>query len=821
MMLRNCLAAALRHLHRGKLYAAIAVFGLSAGLCATLLAALYIRGEYSLEHFVPGYEDAYQLATETPVPGRPDSHSLQTPQMLAALIRQHFPETVSVSRVASERVTLRRGDPGVVENAFESPLTSVDRDFFTTLPLAVVAGDPVAALARPDTVVMTNAVARRIFGDENPLGRVLQAVRGEDVFALTVGAVIADIPPYGSRLFEDRSVFVSSDSAWTRLGRFSHPPADASAEFLRGNVYTYMRLKPGASPHQVRQGLSGLQSQIPAFASGERLDMVRIDRVQTDPRYNPAITINILGVSSLALVILFISSVNFVNLLTARAGDRLLEIGIRKLAGASRAMLAVQFFGEAFLHVAAAVVVAVAMTELLLGHFTVFLASNAGFEYWKDPALLGWMLLGTLLFGLLAGLWPAVVLSGMSPLGAMHGTRLARGSGGFSRQLLVSIQFALLVVLILKAGVTYLQRQFSMRQALRFDTEQVLVLDTSCSPGRMAELRKLAGVLEAGCSGGQLLGGAGLSGGIEARAPDGRRIPMGSVSIDDRMLAIYGVKPIAGRVLTADDFGSGSPERHSTRYLINESAMRALGFDSPTAALGPYPLVKDTPALSGGRSAENGLDEIIGVLPDFSMQNVGRRIAPTVYYADPMQFSTISLKLKKSDVPATLTDINRVWKSTLGRDGDPPVGALNQIFYNDRVERMYYPLQVEERIFGVMALVAVSLALLGLLGLAASAADRRTKEIGIRKALGAGTGDVLKLLLWQFSKPVLWGNLAAWPLAGWALQRWLNGSAYHIDLPLWLFPATALVTLGVALGSVSFHALRVAGARPVLALRCE
>jgi putative ABC transport system permease protein len=287
------------------------------------------------------------------------------------------------------------------------------------------------------------------------------------------------------------------------------------------------------------------------------------------------------------------------------------------------------------------------------------------------------------------------------------------------------------------------------------------------------------------------------------------------------MLDVYGVKPLAGRGLNAEDFGAGDSGRHSTRVLINESAMRALGFDSPAAALGPYPLMPDTPALRNQRPAGNGLDEIIGVLPDFSMGSMRPRIGPTVFYADPMQFSTISVKLKGTDIPETLAAIDRVWKSTRDRNGDAPIGKLSRMFYDERLDRIYLPMMVEAQIFGFISLIGISLALLGMLGIAASAADRRTREIGIRKALGATTGDVLRLLLAQFSRPVVWGNLVAWPIAGWEMQRWLSGFADHIDLPLWLFPATALAILLVALATVSAHAIRVAQAKPVTALRHE
>lgn len=811
-MFRNAFSAALRGLLRGKLYAAISVVGLAVGLCIALLVALFIRSEYSNEHFVAGYQDLYLATTATTIQGRGVRYSIQTPQGLSGLLKQRFPQVTSVSRMSQEMVVLRRGDLELGGNEGESPLVAVDPDFFATAPIPVLAGDPVAALAQPDTIVMARGSARRFFGEDAPLGKTLEAEKAGRIVTLTVGAVLDEIR--GSRLFSDQSIFVSGASAWTSLAQYAHPPPGAPASFLRGYVTTLLRLQPGAAPDPVHDALPRLSSGLPDWSPTEQLNMIRVDRLRTDPKYNPAIASSNIGLTALAVLILAIAGMNFVNLVTARSGTRALEIGVRKLAGAGRATLALQFLGETFLYVATALVISLAMTEWLLPHANALLFSDVQFLYWKDPLLLGSLLAGAALFALLTGFWPAMVLSRMRPLAAIHGTRVARGGRGLLRNLLVTLQFTVLILLILRVETMYLQRHSATERARQFDMDRVVLLETGCSPGRLEELRRIAGVIDAACSGSQLLGGNGAANGIDARTRDGQGVPMAGVWIDDRLLDIYDIKPIAGRGLAAGDFDAGSG-RHSRGFLINESAMRALGFDSPAAALGPYPI-----ALKG-RAADAGLEEIIGVLPDFSMGSLNFRIDPTVFFADPMQFSMISVKLGGTDIPGTLAEIDRVWKNTRGRLGDAPVGELKRLFFADRLDYIYLPMMVEARIFAFFSLVGVSLALFGLLGIAASAVDQRSREIGIRKALGAGTGDVLRLLMLQFSRPVIWGNLLAWPIAGWQMQRFLERFDLPIDSPLWLLPATALATLLVAMGTVGVHALRVARTRPVVALHHE
>jgi putative ABC transport system permease protein len=270
--------------------------------------------------------------------------------------------------------------------------------------------------------------------------------------------------------------------------------------------------------------------------------------------------------------------------------------------------------------------------------------------------------------------------------------------------------------------------------------------------------------------------------------------------VEPSLFDLYGIKPITGRT-----FGSAG----GTYYLLNETAARQLGFARPSDAIG-YEM-----PTHGGMTLHSA--PVIGVVPDFSLDSVEHRIEAQGFLVsdqDPY-FNLISVKLSGREIPETLSAIDRLWIATGSKD------PINRVFLNERIQIMYLAMLREAQLFGVFAAVAVVLACLGLLGLAASVAERRTREIGVRKALGADTGNIIQLLLRQFAKPVLWANLIAWPVTAWAMHRWLEQFAYHVDLALWLFPAAAALALLIALLTVSTHSILVARAKPVTALRYE
>jgi putative ABC transport system permease protein len=349
--------------------------------------------------------------------------------------------------------------------------------------------------------------------------------------------------------------------------------------------------------------------------------------------------------------------------------------------------------------------------------------------------------------------------------------------------------------------VVYQQRHFATEDALRVDTDQMLLVRSSCNPAFVNQVQALPEVRGLGCSTAGLLGDSQF---MTASDRTGIAQLVFVAPVAPSLFALYGVKPLAGKL-------SGTAD--GIYYVINETAARRLGFAHAADALG-----FSLPAVGHGKNRNTAEQlTVIGVVPDFSLGSVERRIEAIGYVVTPADndFNLITIKLTGRQIPETLAAIDRAWKAT---------GAAKPIdrqFLAEHIQSLYVAMLHEAQLFALFTAVAVVLACLGLLGLAASIAERRTREIGIRKALGADTGNVIRLLLRQFARPVLWANLIAWPVTAYAMQDWLQGFAYHADLPLWLFPAAAGVALLIALLNVSTHSILVARAKPVAALRYE
>jgi putative ABC transport system permease protein len=803
-MFHNCMAAALRHLARNRLYTGISVFGLAIGLCTALIAALVIHNQYTYDHFVPGYERTYIIQPVFSPTGMARQYVNITPLPMAGQVAAQFPQVEGAARVLDTNMHVEYGGHKSSETIYWA-----DPGLQDVLPPPGYAGDVAAALRTADSLVLSRSYARRFFGRDSPLGETL-IVEGHPMI---VRALIEDAPPNGTH--QQRDIIAAGISGFSPSN-----PRDKGAQKL-GNVaiptgYTYVRLKPGTDVAAFSRTLPRLLQLcgLGSYATIMSLELIRIDRFNTHEGMHPAFRSRMLLLGILGAVVLLIAAVNFVNLHTARSALRAREAAIRALAGAGRRILVVQFLGEALIYAAAAGLLAVGATEWLLPQVNAFLDTGAVLDYRHEPGPIGALAGATLLLGLLAGAWPALVQSGFRPVNVLRGAIIVPG-GATVRQGLVALQFALLIGLAICAGVVYRQREFAMGDALRLDRDQVLmVYGGGPHGGTFAdELRKLPGVRSVTRSTVGFLGSAGF---VEAvviatvRTRSGENISLNEIGVDFDLFDFYAIKPLAGQLPGA---GTSARITDADYVVLNETATRKLGFGSPAQALGKsVPLATPGAAHSPGEAEQS---VVLAVVPDFSFNSVEQAVPPTVYFQQTRGLDLISARLRGRDLPETLAAVDALWRG-LG-NADPP----RRFFLDQQIQRQYLGVLRQSQAFGICALIAVALSCIGLFALMSAAAERRTKEIGIRKALGANTADVVRLLLWQFSKPVVWGCLLACPVAGYVMRRWLAGYAYHIDLPLWIFPAASFTALLIALATVSTQSILVARAKPVAALRYE
>jgi putative ABC transport system permease protein len=519
-------------------------------------------------------------------------------------------------------------------------------------------------------------------------------------------------------------------------------------------------------------------------------------------------------VAAIGLLILLIASINYVNLLTALGVRRALEVGVRKALGARRGDLFAQFMTESYLYVALGAALGVGIAALALKPLNAFLGRTIDFATFADARVAAFSVLFLALVAFLAGLYPALVLSAYRPATVTKGGRTARGQAGV-RQVLVVLQFAILIALLVATAVTYRQMKLGMREALRQNTDPIVVLQGTCTEGLKSELERQPGIVAAACA-------MGLpQWGFQMMSPMMRvdREPLGMryLPVDFGFFELYGYELAAGRLFDRA-LGTDAPPPDNVwktpeSVVINERAARALGFGSAEEAVGQtvaFSHLFRTPATFTPQHDTT----IIGVLKDFQIGPVTDPITPAAFYVDLANARMMSLKLDGRSTPEALEAIDRVWNEY---SGAPP----QRFFLSDAVQGIYVDLLRQTALFSTFALIAVLIAVLGLVGLAAHAAASRTKEIGIRKVLGGGRWTITGLLLWQFSRPVLLANVVAWPAAYFAMSAWLGGFAKRVGLDWWLFVGAGGITLAVAIAAVLVHTWGMAGVRPVSALRYE
>ncbi|TWB45748.1 ABC transporter permease [Nitrospirillum pindoramense] len=822
-MLGNFLRVAVRILVRDRMYTVLNVAGLAIGIAAASMLGLYVWHETHYDGFFSKADRIYRVDKTEFMPGREPVTYSSTPKPLAPLLPQDFPEIETSVRVHDEPVVVARdGSP------FREHMQVVDPDFFRLFDLPFIAGDPATALAAPGTVVLTESLARKYFNGVDVLGRSLTLTNG---ISLTVSGVIRDLPT-NTHLRRDAML----TNIRTRLGEnvdgwFARMDTVWNSNFLQ----TYILVKPGTDP-------VALTARFPAFLSArdpnylstgtnkpsKALVLTGLTHIHTDPTGVPANLLGVLhGLEAVAAVVLGIAVVNFVNLSTSRSSLRVREVAVRKALGAPRSMLVGQFMVESVLLTLVAAVLAYVLLEVAMPASVAALGIRFDRAYLYSPWLLLAELLGVVAVGGVAGLYPALVLSRPTASVLLRGGPTAAGGAGV-RALLVVAQFSAAILLAIATIVIFQQTRYVSSQQLGFNADGVLLLRELHQPEARAHIEsfrqallRIPGVAQAGAAFHAPSDGSDSTDNYHVPGTlDDGTIVFRSEYIGHDYLQAMGVRLLAGRLF---DRAATADALRPPGSTVGEGGVTVRASDPPgrTAVLSwraAQRLGFHTAEEAVGRQVIYDVDyplTIIGVVDDVQFNSARVALQPTAFLLDESGLDVMAVRLTPAADAATLAAIDRLW-----RDSFPTI-PVNREFLDDHVRDAYAAELRQGTLLAGFTGLAILIACLGLFGLAAFTAQRRTKEIGLRKVLGAGVPDIMRLLVWQFSKPVMVANLIAWPLAWLGLSHWLQGYAYRIALNPLVFALAGLAALLIAWVTVAGHAARVAAAKPVDALRYE
>ena len=812
-MLSNYLKIAWRNIVGNPLFSAINIIGLSIGLACCIIISQFVLYETSFDKHWQNAERIYRVTRDF------YSNDLQLAAVappIAPLFKEDFPEIEDITRLlATGSATIARGEQIFTEEG----VAIADENVFEFFNLEFISGDPDTALARPTDMVLTRRAAERYFGDEDPMGQTLRFMGQVDV---TITAVIEDLPDNTHMKFE-------------LLGSMAAIPMMMGPEQLENwgsnNYYTYLRLPQGYNPDD-------LESRFPDFldkhrgegdSEGNALGLQKLTEIHLTSNRDGEWQANgssatVYTFSAVAMVVLLIACINFMNLTTARSTQRAKEVGVRKVVGARRSQLIIQFLGESILLTACAMLLAVALVELVLPFFSAFLEKPLTFSL-TNTATLGILSLGVLLVGLLAGSYPAFYLSHFRPVEVLKGNASGSGSG-WLRKGLVVFQFATSIALLIATGVVVAQMQFARNFDLGYDKDRNIVtrlpffadLWETYEPLK-AELEAhpdiLSVVYSSRVPGMRNLDGSGYIAEGEQVTMD-TVLGLSDIKVDYQWFDHYGVEFLAGRAFRENERRVEMPtdENPVTQgaAILNESAARRFGWTVEEA-------VGKIIRQPMSRELDTFVDrEVVGVVPDIHFASLHNEMKATVY-AEPNENygRSVSIKVAAGDPGDAIAHFEEVWSRLL------PADPVNWEFLDDRFDALYRSEGRQAQMFGMFAAFAIFVATLGLFGLASFTTERRTKEIGIRKVMGASVSDIVLLLTSDFTKLVLIANILAWPVAYYFMHNWLNRFVYKAPFGewAWLFVASAVAALAAAWLTIALQAGRAANARPVLALRYE
>jgi putative ABC transport system permease protein len=817
-MIKHYLKISFRNLWKYKSFSAINIAGLAIGMATCLLILQYVSFKLSFDQFHKNADNIYRVVNDRYQQGRLIQHGTITYSAVGKAMNDDYEEVVQNARVEPwNEVILTYNDKKIAEDQ----ILYADSNFLSMFDFPLLAGDKRSVLKDPYTMIISENIVEKIFdykgNDYNQfLGKAL--VYGTDSMPYKIEGIFKNVPENSHLQFR---ILVS----YKTLASFGWKESDY--DFTDSDFWHYVRLKPGTDYKAFNAKLAAFSQKhfegSKVSGSDEKFYLQPLSKAHlySDFEYEIGRTGSATVVWALLIIALFIITIawiNYINLATARSVERAKEVGIRKVVGCERRQLVTQFLSESAIVNLVSMGLAILLVLVLQSAFNNLLKYQLSLSYLLTKGLNGYSILIGLISIIIAGifvsgLYPAFVLSSFKPIAVLKGKFSSSQKGIFFRKALVIGQFTVTIALIIGSLVVMKQIRYMNHKELGFNMDQVLIIKPptltkwdstfiSRTNSFKEELKQLAHVKAAATSWNVPGGDIGRSFNVrQADSATTNKFTVRHTAVDYDFLNVYGIKLIAGRNFTQADHDPHGNKLHN--MLINKSAAKLLGFSSPENAIGKS-------ILRGDRKWD-----VIGVVDDYHQKSLRYPLEPIIFMPFYSTNSEISVKLTPGDLSGTIQQIKKKYEAFF------PGNLFDYNFLDETFNKQYENEQLFKKAFGIFAGLAIFVACLGLLGLTMFATIQRTKEIGVRKVLGASVSNIVLLLSKNFLKLILLSTIVAFPLAWWAMHIWLQDFAFRVNMGWWIFILAGASALLIALATISFQAIKAAIANPVKSLRTE
>jgi putative ABC transport system permease protein len=801
-MFKNYFKTAWRNLWKNKIYSSINIIGLAIGMAACIIIMLFVSYEKSFDNFHT--KNIYKLNEVQKFEGMAASQKVALSMFpMGPTMQKEFPEIKNFTRIsARDKLQMAYGDKRI----YLPMMYLVDSTFLQLFDFKLLTGNRATALEKPNSVILTQSSAQKLFGKENPVGKTIKNY-GDDTMSFIVTGVLENVPQNSQLQFDGLCSFSTMYD--------SHPEM---MDNWGGNwLQTYFELAPNTN-------VAALEKKFPAYLKkymsrndnwkSYELFLVPFKKVHA---YTTDIGLDYLNYQKfdnnytniffiIALVVLLIACINFMNLSTARSAERAREVGVRKSVGAHRWQLSLQFLSESIILSLISLVLAVLLVALFLPYVNNLSQRNLHFNLFTNLWLFLSLIFGTIIIGFFAGLYPAAYLSSFKPVKVLKGSVQTGKNKSSLRNILVVVQFASAIFLMVATVFAVRQLNFMQKKDPGYSRDQVVTIPLDNLTSKKFDVLKqqlLNNTLITGVTGAQDILGSHLDQSGVQFIGDGplRQLATTRLIVDHDYLNLFKISLLLGNNFSAD------PSANGKEYIINEALAKELLKDNPKRSMS---------WLLGKNFGFDSSGKIIGIAKDFNFNSLHYKIETMfMYNQKDWGFSNLSVKINGGKTSAAIAFIQSVWKKNF------PDHPLEYQFLDDHFNDVYRADSQVSTIVGILAGLAIIISCLGLFGLASYSAERRIKEVGIRKVLGASVNNIVSMLSKDFLKYVLIAGLVALPLAWISVYKWLEDYAYRVQISWWIFLASLLVALAIAFITISFQAIKAAVANPVKSLRSE